>query len=603
MARILVVDDQAIFCELFACALARAGHETTIALGGREALRVLQQGQSDLVLLDLNMPSMDGITTLKAIRSNPIARNIPVILLTGVSDRTNVVAAAKLGISSYVLKASCCVKDAISRIQEALVFVKNDSSSDAVAERHAKISGEIVNSLHTSPPGIAVSSGWRTVISIDGSPVDLNSIKPILSRGEVNSYLDQANDVMGFSPSVAEVLRLTANNECSIEQIARVISFDQTIALKLLKLANSTIYEDAPPVDNVLKAVLRIGLAQIREIVMNLAVMDQFASCSNSKCIDARQFWEHSIATGIIAAGLIPQNHRTHASRMFAMGLLHDIGKMVLMEQLGHHYSKVITTARESNLPLELVERRMLGCTHASMMEAVFKRWKFPHEFFEPIQYHDIDVHKNQREPLSTANDKMLLVLANRLAHALLLGSGANEIIYPTDDLVSMLGIESSIITKIEEITHDETDKIKFALLSHSSKSPWPNFRDLVSDSLSAPLNPIYVSPCTPIDAHRIFCEQLVDKNHGEQPNLGIIYLRDSNDNELISKQFLEVESSRKCGRLPLLIISPAKRLEVDWRLVDARVVRTLNTPFSVNQFIKITAELMSSKELIRQAA
>ena len=71
MSSILVVDDMAVFREPIAASLRLAGHQTQCAADGEEALRMVRQRRPDLILLDVSMPKMDGITFLKRLRAEP----------------------------------------------------------------------------------------------------------------------------------------------------------------------------------------------------------------------------------------------------------------------------------------------------------------------------------------------------------------------------------------------------------------------------------------------------------------------------------------------------------------------------------------------------
>jgi CheY-like chemotaxis protein len=81
-SRILIVEDDPEIIRLYSLFLTRAGHEPIPALGGEEALQLLEAIEIDLILLDLMMPAMDGWTVLEAIRQNERLRQVPVIIAT-----------------------------------------------------------------------------------------------------------------------------------------------------------------------------------------------------------------------------------------------------------------------------------------------------------------------------------------------------------------------------------------------------------------------------------------------------------------------------------------------------------------------------------------
>ena len=91
MSHILVVDDNAIIREPISACLRQAGYETTCASSGREALEVMRTaGAPGLILLDLSMPEVDGLSLLRALRKRKSALELPVILLTAASDKQTI---------------------------------------------------------------------------------------------------------------------------------------------------------------------------------------------------------------------------------------------------------------------------------------------------------------------------------------------------------------------------------------------------------------------------------------------------------------------------------------------------------------------------------
>lgn len=101
--RILAVDDTAIILTRISNTLQNDYDVITVNSGVR-ALKFLAQQKPDLILLDIQMAPKNGIDTLREIRMMEDRADIPVIMLTGVEDKSFVLASAKLGVSDYILK-------------------------------------------------------------------------------------------------------------------------------------------------------------------------------------------------------------------------------------------------------------------------------------------------------------------------------------------------------------------------------------------------------------------------------------------------------------------------------------------------------------------
>lgn len=102
---VLVVDDTDSARDVAERILRFHGVQTMAAKSGEECLSILQNHSPDLVLLDISMPDMDGLSLLEQIRLNPDWRQIPVVMLTAISDKESVGRAMGLGASAYLVKA------------------------------------------------------------------------------------------------------------------------------------------------------------------------------------------------------------------------------------------------------------------------------------------------------------------------------------------------------------------------------------------------------------------------------------------------------------------------------------------------------------------
>lgn len=117
--RILVVDDDEMNLRMAEFALKRENFEIIKASSGEEALSLLKSESVDLVLLDIEMPEMNGIQTLEKIRADESFGNIMVMFLTASGDADDVASAGKLGVSGYI-KKPFMPNDLVARVKEAL---------------------------------------------------------------------------------------------------------------------------------------------------------------------------------------------------------------------------------------------------------------------------------------------------------------------------------------------------------------------------------------------------------------------------------------------------------------------------------------------------
>jgi adenylate cyclase len=120
MRRILIVDDMLASREALARILNHAGYETLQAMNGAEALALLKKNKIDLVMLDQMMPEVDGLTFLAGIRRFPKWKHLPVIMFTGVKDRSCHSRAQGLEVKEFLVKGEYDPKELIGLVAKHL---------------------------------------------------------------------------------------------------------------------------------------------------------------------------------------------------------------------------------------------------------------------------------------------------------------------------------------------------------------------------------------------------------------------------------------------------------------------------------------------------
>ena len=423
---------------------------------------------------------------------------------------------------------------------------------------------------------------------------NIKDLKPLMAKSEIQELLDECTELKALSPTVAQVMKVTQSDRCSIEQVVKIVKQDHAICLKILKLANSTAYTRGEPVDTIQKAVMRIGLAQIRQTVVNISVVDQFNDAEQNPYISIAQFWEHSIATGLITADITRNlgGKEPQIDAAFTMGLLHDIGKIVYLEMLGDKYLQVLQVANSLKMPLEQVESRLLLVNHADAMDRILHKWKFSKELVNPIALHQLSLGNIRRMAPRSLNEVATLALANRLAHALLLGTSGNSTLYPTEEFAVMLKIKPEWIKNIENIIPGQTDDVKFSMLSVSNQASWPRLCDEVAEQFSQPFNPVFISADPDLDSLRIFCDRLQSKNEEDTENLAIVHVKSGRERLSLTNKLKKVEKERGGNPLPTLIISPKGDIQMEENTMAGRKFELLPFPVSVSRLIHVINKL-----------
>jgi DNA-binding response OmpR family regulator len=119
--KILVVEDELALSQVLSDRFIEEGFEVQTAADGEEGLQKATTWQPDLVLLDIVMPKMDGMTMLHKLRADPVGKTMPVILLTNLSDTEDVYDAMANGVYDFLVKSHWDLEDLIHEVQAKLV--------------------------------------------------------------------------------------------------------------------------------------------------------------------------------------------------------------------------------------------------------------------------------------------------------------------------------------------------------------------------------------------------------------------------------------------------------------------------------------------------
>jgi len=118
--RILLVEDDVFIRDIYETKLKQEGFEVMMAENGVDAFKKLENFLPDAVLLDIVMPYMDGMDFLKKFRQDEKWKNIPVIMLSNLSDKERVIDAKALGISDYLIKSHFTPSEVFNKINALL---------------------------------------------------------------------------------------------------------------------------------------------------------------------------------------------------------------------------------------------------------------------------------------------------------------------------------------------------------------------------------------------------------------------------------------------------------------------------------------------------
>jgi len=180
--------------------------------------------------------------------------------------------------------------------------------------------------------------------------------------------------------------------DCTTTDIGNEISLDPALTVRVLKIVNSALYNLSTQVKNIPMAITILGMKQLRDIVMTTSVIKKFHSIP-ADLVNMNTFWHHSISCAISARTIAHYCHLKNADDFFVMGLLHDIGKLVMYLVLPDQSREVLKKfqmikQQSADADVSNIEKSQFGFSHASLGRILTQQWNMPESLTTPIAEH-----------------------------------------------------------------------------------------------------------------------------------------------------------------------------------------------------------------------
>ena len=236
---------------------------------------------------------------------------------------------------------------------------------------------------------------------------------------------------------VQKVLDLACSEDATVPELVSVISKDQAIANKLLRLANSAYFGFSSKVDSIHRAISLLGSNEILGLVVGMGVFSAFKGNGAKEVLDMRGLWLHGIGCATAAREIAKKILPGKSDLTFLNGLVHDMGKIFLAVYFPDEYADVLRSAQEARIPLFRQEKKIIGLSHADIGGLLMKSWRFPDNLIMPCTFH----HSTNNCPHDYQQAAWLVELADCLCHQAEIGSSGNPVIVRKEIVGRQLGL------------------------------------------------------------------------------------------------------------------------------------------------------------------
>jgi putative nucleotidyltransferase with HDIG domain len=300
------------------------------ASSGQAALDVLSDKQYDVVISDMQMPGMDGAQLLSEI--GQLYPGTLRIILSGQVDRETVLRAVKP--MHQFLSKPCDPDQLFDAINRGRIF-------------------------------------QETILS-----------------SEILDAIGRANSLPSFPAIVNEINSEIESENSSSKSIANIVSRDPILSARLLHVANSAIFALPNPVTDLDRAISLVGPEMLRSIAMSQAVYS--GNECNEQILSAQGLLDHGFRVAGVGRKLAKNIGASsdECNIVFTAGLLHDVGKLILLNTFPDQYKTILETSISQDQCLEKLEMDAFDASHQGIGGYLFGLWGLPAEVIESVASH-----------------------------------------------------------------------------------------------------------------------------------------------------------------------------------------------------------------------
>ena len=202
---------------------------------------------------------------------------------------------------------------------------------------------------------------------------------------DLPSVLTKAESLPSLPAVALEVLRLTQDEETTIDDLAECIGRDPALAAKLLKLSNSSLFSMGREITTLQRAMMILGMKTVKLMSLSFSLASSFPKDGAQAGFDLDEYWRRSLVSAVAARSLAQRVESPEGDEAFLCGLLGHFGRLVLAGVMAESYEEVVT--RCNGWPTHAEEERSLGFSSADVCATLMKSWELPAVIYMAVGY------------------------------------------------------------------------------------------------------------------------------------------------------------------------------------------------------------------------
>ncbi len=230
-------------------------------------------------------------------------------------------------------------------------------------------------------------------------------------KQRVRDRIEQSAKLPTLPGVVAKIVEMVDDEHTTARQLGEEIAKDQVVSAKVLKLVNSGVYGFSQPISTIPHAVAMLGFDTVKSLVLSSGVLELMDSALPG-------LWEHSLACARTCTLIAEEADLEAPEEISVVGLLHDLGKVILCQALETEFANVQRRAERADTLFVTAEVDLLGCHHGEIGAWLLQKWALPPKLIEPIaDHHDLRADAPHAQRTAAVHLADVLVRAEAFGH------------------------------------------------------------------------------------------------------------------------------------------------------------------------------------------
>jgi HD-like signal output (HDOD) protein len=206
---------------------------------------------------------------------------------------------------------------------------------------------------------------------------------------DLTALTRSANALEALPASVTRLASISSKDSWNVREVEEVVSLDQALSFRLLRMANSAASASLMPVVTIRDAVVRLGIGSLLSLATATSVQKKLSTAIPEYGLTEGELWRHSVAAALAAESAAGFCDVELPSETYAAALLHDFGKLVLARELDPEILKILGAARQQgHLSSMKAESEILSVHHGELGGLIAQHWNLPSRLVVGIIHH-----------------------------------------------------------------------------------------------------------------------------------------------------------------------------------------------------------------------